>query len=278
MRRRVIQPAVTSFAAVILFVCVTAGCRDQKRTQERDRAAEAGVEATVITIRTDLPHRNVTLRQTLAIAGDKARFLGEADAWRLIDLDDLTVTFVDDITRTTRTRSLQHMQGHRRAAIAAQLPPFIPRATFRKTGQTQRILGRLAAQYEVAAGAYRRELWFPTEQVFPASLFRLVHASEPLSAPYAGILRDVDPLLMRLDGYPLLEKSSVPFGNKTLTVAKNVEKVERRRLALATFRIPAGYEEIREPAAGRPSVSSPAPGRNARGAESRSSATARRTP
>ena len=61
------------------------------------------IRATVVTIRTTLQPQNKTFTHTLVIANGHARSGDEVDVWRLFDLRNKQVIFVDDLAKQQMT-------------------------------------------------------------------------------------------------------------------------------------------------------------------------------
>lgn len=108
---------------------ICAACKRAPETVAPSKEPGAQTQATVMRIHTTIG--DDTSLHTIVIAGDKARVLSELDTWRLFDLKAKTVTYVDDISKTTRTESLDSLLRSRQATLAAALPAHYPRAPCR---------------------------------------------------------------------------------------------------------------------------------------------------
>lgn len=243
------------------------GCKRVERKAAALR--EPQVPATVYTIRTYLPKENRSTVHQLVVAGERARFTNEIDRWRLFDLKQRTVTFVDDVAKTFRTSTFDDLVAKKRAALRPQPDADSPRAALSAPGSTARIAGVDAKQYVVTVGGYRRELWISDNRSLPRDLFPLMIASEPPRGSHAAIMHDAFEAMLPLRGFLVAEHSKLDAGESTLEMDRRLEKIEQKNVAESLVTIPRDYRDVtpRAPAAGRPSAGSPQRGRSVPGAE-----------
>jgi len=202
------------------------------------------MRATVVTIRTTIERDKTTRDHMLVIAGGRARATNELDMWRLFDTNANTVTFVDDIEKTIRTEPLAKLLANRRKANAGALPAYYPRLTLRRTDESKAVAGANATRHVVESGAYRRELWMAEHPAIPRGLFAMMHASEVPSSPLAPMGRALDEALMTARGFPLVDRSEVPYDNGKLVVDRTVVSVAQREVPETMLQIPKGYKDL----------------------------------
>jgi len=226
----------------LLVVC--AACKPAPQKPTAKPAAGPQIRATVVTIRTTLQPGDRVHTHSLVIAGDRARFTGELDTWRIFDTKANTVTYVDDIAKTVRTERLSTLVQKRRSALAAALPPHFPRATFANNGTRKSLLGLNAQQSVVKVGAYERELWIADHPAIPDGLFAMMHASDESSSPLAPMMRSADEALLRVKGFPLLDHAELPYGNGKTVIERAVTAIAQREVPEALVKPPRGYEDL----------------------------------
>jgi hypothetical protein len=200
--------------------------------------------ATVVTIETTIQPGNKTTSHTLVIANGRARSGDELDSWRLFDLTNDRVTFVNDIERTFRTVPRAQLERDRRGALDDPLPDALPRAQFAATNATKAIQGVPAKQSVVKLGGYTHELWIGQHPLIPAKLYALIVASEPPSSPLVPVMKNVDEALMKVSGFPLAEHSELTYGNKKMTVDKQVTKIEQRAVPAGLLNVRGDYKDV----------------------------------
>ena len=205
--------------------------------------------ATVVTIETTIQPGNKTTSHTLVIANGRARSGDELDSWRLFDLTNDRVTYVNDIDRTFRTVPRAQLEKDRRGALDDPLPDALPRAQFAVTNATKAIQGVPAKQSVVKLGGYTHELWIGQHPSIPAKLYALIVASEPPSSPLIPVMKNVDEALLKVSGFPLAEHSELTYGNKKMTVDKQVTKIEQRDIPAGLLNVNGGYKDLTTPAA-----------------------------
>ena len=239
---------------------------------------EPQVRATVISMTTAMQPANRALAHQIVIFNGRARSMNEVDGWRLVDLNDNTVTFVDDIAKTYRTESIQALVTAKHAASAGPLPDHAPLVKFEWTPETRVIQGVNARQALIRAGGYQRELWVAEHPLVPSNLFAVLYASAPVTSSDAPMMKEVDSAIIAMKGFPLLDHAEMAYGKKKMVVDRSVAKIEQKDVPQSWFSWPAEYKAFTEPAAGRPPASSPQPNQKTPATESQSSATVQKTP
>ena len=276
------KPATGTWRPVIAVILVAAAsCQSKIKHPPRLAAVEPKVRATIVTIRTTVQPANRSFVHSLVIAGDRARSGDEVDSWRLFDLKSQTVTYVNDVMKTYRSVPLVTILQQRRDAMAQPLQEEIPSAQFAVTGATRVVNGIETSQSVIRAGSYVRELWIGSHPQIPPGLFAMMTASAPLSSPIAPMMRQVDAALIAVKGFPLVDRSELPMGEKTLIVEHSVVKVDQRDIPQSWLNVPRSYKGLPQttaPGARPPSSSSPPRDQTTPATESRSSATAQRVP
>lgn len=230
--------------SLVLFLLFCAACEPASKPVATKGATEPQIEATVITTRTTTLPANRIYTQTLVIAGDRVRFTGEQDVWRLYDVKQKSVTFVDDIDRTHRSAPVASLIAERRRSDRAQLPSHYPRLRLTRTDERQQILGVPARKLVIESGSYNRELWIGEHPAIPAGLFAMIQASEQPSTPLAPMMRDVDEALMTTEGFPLRDHSHLRYGKSELVVNRDVVSIARRLVAESLVTVPRGYRDL----------------------------------
>ncbi|HUO83707.1 MAG TPA: hypothetical protein VM534_01210 [Thermoanaerobaculia bacterium] len=198
--------------------------------------------ALVLTIRTTIAgdDRNTTHR--LLVHEDRVRATNELDRWRLFDFRQRTVTTVDDIARTWRVTSFDTLMAKRRALVSASRPQ-LPAAEIRPLPGPREIAGISASGYEIRLGGYRRELWLSSDPLIHPDFFPVMVAAEAADPDGAAVMREVDPVLRRLRGFPLLDRSEMRIDNELLTIERRLIRRGKTDVPLRWFAIPSGYVE-----------------------------------
>jgi hypothetical protein len=227
-------------------LALTLACATCKRETPKPSAPVAGptVRATVITLRTTIEPGKRSLLHTIVVAGDRARSTAEHDTWRLFDTKAKTVTIVDEIDRTIRTETLDSIEKKREAAMKGGLPAGYPAVTIQITDERRPILGVTARKSVIESGAYRRELWLGEHAAIPERLFAMMQSAEVPSSPLAPMLRRVDEVLREVKGFPLVDHSEVPYGDKKLVVDRSVLSVTQHDVPQTMLAIPAQYRDV----------------------------------
>ena len=219
---------------VILLVCISTSCKEPAPKKTGAPAAGPQTRATVVTIRTTIQPDNKTHTHTLVIANNQARSTDELDQWRLYDTRARTVTFVDDIAKTTRTESFDALLKKHRDALAAQLPGHYPRAYVKKDG----------AELHIEVGNYRRRLKLAEQRAIPAELFTMMQASDAATSPLAPMMRAAGDTLMRTRAFPMTDHSELPYANKKLVIDREVVSIAEQNVPAALLRVPSGYKDL----------------------------------
>lgn len=233
--KRFVAPSI----AVLIALC--AAC---KPIAKKPAAPAAGpqVRATVVTIRTTIQPENQTFNHALVIAGDRARFLGEHDAWRIFDTKSKRVTFVNDASKTARSETLDAILRTRRTALASTLPPHYPNVQVTR-GERRQLLGANAQQLRLQVGAYRRELWLAEHRAIPDGLFAMMQASDPPSSPLAPMMRAAEDALLAAKGFPLADRSEIEYGKTKRVIERTVISILPRSVPASLLEVPKDYED-----------------------------------
>jgi len=170
----------------------------------------------VVTIRTTLQPQNKTFTHTLVIANGHARSGDEVDVWRLFDIRNKQVIFVDDLAKTVRKAPLATLIEERRKELAKA--PLHPEFTV--TGAKRVILGVTAAEHLVRAGGYERRLWIAKHPSIPDELFAMMQASASTPAE----------ALLQVQGFPLIDRAELPYGDKKMVVERSVVSIAQREV------------------------------------------------
>lgn len=262
-------------AAILIGIACTKPVAQRAKTLA---PGEPQVPATVITMQTSVQPANKTLTHQIVIADGRARSMNDTDAWRLIDLKQNNVTFVDDISRSFRTLSIESLVLKRHAADSDGLPDHTPRAQFISTGAKRVLQGVTASQALIRVGGYQRELWIADHPAIPPNLFAVLYASDQMNSPLAPMMKAVDDAMIGMHGVPLADHAELPYGKSKFVIDRTVVSIEKRNVPQSWLNISRDYKEVKEPAAGRPPASSRPPNQKTPATESRSSATGRKTP
>jgi hypothetical protein len=224
-------------------------CKPAAPPAAKKAAPGPQTRATVVTIQTTIQPGNKTTSHTLVIAGGRARKSDELDSWRLFDLQNQRVTFVNDVEKTFRTVPLAQLEKDLRGTLNGPLPADLPRAQIAATRATKPIQGVPAAQSVVKLGGYTRELWIGQHPLIPPRLYAMIVASEPPSSPLVPVMKNVDDALLQVNGFPLAEHSEFAYGKKKMTVDKVVTRIEQRDVPPGFLNVSGGYRDLTKPAA-----------------------------
>lgn len=229
---------------IVLVLALCISCKQQAPANQARSGAGPQVDATVVTIRTTVEPSKKTHTETLVIADGRARNTGELDTWRLFNTKDDTVTFVDDVAKTYRVEKLQDVMRQRRSALAATLPPHYQRLRVRRTGTKKALHGATAEQLVIEGSGYERELWLAEHPAIPRRLFAMMHASERPSSPLAPMMRPVDEALLSTEGFPLVDRSEITYGNQKMVVERAVTAIQQRQIPEGVLTVPRDYKDI----------------------------------
>jgi len=208
------------------------------------RTAGPQVRATVVTIRTTLEPEKTITHHAIVIAGDRVRLTNEYDGWRLFNVKESTVTFVDDVERTARTQPYATLAKERVRALARELPSHYPEVSFEPTSESRVIHGVSAVRHDLEVGAWRRELWLAQHPSIPKGLFAMMTASERATTPLAPMMRPAIESAMEADGFPFIDRSEVTFGDQKIVVLREVVKIEEKNVPEALVTLPRGYKDL----------------------------------
>lgn len=223
--------------ALLVLVCIA--CKPATTpTGKPTAAAVPQVRATVVTIRTTTQPAKQTTTHTIVIAGDLARSTDELDTWRLFDVKKETVTYVDDVAKTIRT------EPFKASVPQSSLPAYLPRATWEPTGEKRAILGVNAEQSLIRAGAYRRELWIAQHRAIPDRLFAMLQLSDPPRHELAPMMHAVQHAIASTRGFPLLDRTELPYGNAKFVVERTVVGIAEKEVPKAMFEVPRRYRDL----------------------------------
>lgn len=210
------------------------------------------VSATVLTIRESSHPPTRAFLHKVVIAGSKVRLGDEKDQWRLFDLDARTVTWVDDVTKTHRTLTLGELQRSRERQLRERIPAAGVRpVSVRMDPQARVVAGIPARRVVLELGGYMRELWLSEEPIAGPLFLRMLIASEPISEPWAGVMRDAQHALMNAQGFPVVDRSRLSWDDGELLFQRRLVKIQKREVPAEWVTIPPDYKDV-NPAARRP--------------------------
>jgi hypothetical protein len=211
---------------------------------KRPAAAGPQTRATVVTIQTTIQPGNKTTSHTLVIANGRARRSDELDSWRLFDLANDRVTFVNDVEKTFRTVPGKQLAKDRRGALGDPLPDDLPHAQIAATNTKKTLQGVTATQSVVRLGGYTHELWIGQHPLIPPQLYAMIVASQSPSSPLVPVMKNVDEALMNVRGFPLAEHSELVYGDKKMTVDRQVTKIEQRDVPAWWLNVRGDYKDV----------------------------------
>lgn len=214
----------------------------ERRSADAPRPADA-TQGIVIRVRTTVPEQNRSFHDHIISAGGVVRPLGELDRWRLLDFENGRVTWVDSITRTTRTASLDELWSEKKRVASGNIPASYPTATVRRTGQTQIILGQPTEQFLIEAGGFRRELWITTRPLLGKTYMALRFGSEQTAGNNPAALARIQLALMQLEGFPMLDSITFQVGEETWGITREVEAITETELSRSQLEVPEDYDE-----------------------------------
>lgn len=207
------------------------------------------VAATVLTVRESSHPPTRAFLHKIVVAGSKVRLGDEKDQWRLFDLETRTVTWIDDVSRTHRTLSLGELLRSRERQLRERIPAAgIRPATVRTSGETRVIAGIRARPMMIELGGYRREVWLSETPLVEPLFLRMMIASEPISEPWAGVMRDAQRALINEQGFPVVDRSRLAWDGGEMLVQRHLLKVETRDVPAAWLAVPPDYRDANPPA------------------------------
>jgi hypothetical protein len=199
---------------------------------------EPQMVATVVTVQTSLQPQNKIFQHSIVIANGHARSSDAIDHWRLFDLAQNRVTYVDDLEKTYYTIASTPQNA---SEIAGAPTP---------TGEKRVLLGVEATQFLIRLGGFQRELWIGSPPQIPPNLFGMI-----------------DTKFAKVTGFPLIDHAELPYGKTKMTLERIVLKIEQRDVPQSSLDIPSDYKEVTAPGARRRPASSPPPDRSTPAAE-----------
>jgi hypothetical protein len=233
---------LSSFALIPLLLLA---CSKPLVPRPVQKSNEPKLHAAVVTIQTTIQPANKTYTHTIFIANDRARSGDEVDEWRLFDFAQKRVTFVDDLAATYRSEPFEDVVASHRAGIARDVPEGMPRTRFDVTGVQKTLQGLSAKQSIIRLGAYQRELWIASHPLIPQGLFAMLQASEPVSSPLAGVMREADEALLEVQGFPFADHAELTYENQKMIVDNTVVKIEQRDVPASFLNVRPNYKLIR---------------------------------
>jgi hypothetical protein len=238
----------TELRYAVVAVVLTAGCnqpvQELKRVVRVARRTGPQIPATVVTLRTTLQPANKATTTTIVIADEFARSTDEVGEWRLFDLKENRVAFVNDFAKTYRYESLESLRDRHDDASSEPVSEKIPRPEYSVTAESREILGVPAKRSVVKLGGYRREIWFGSHPLIPKQLFALMQASRQ-PGPDAPVSKRVDDALLAVRGFPLADHAELPYAQTKIVVDRNVVSIERKNVAASLLDIPDTYSEVK---------------------------------
>ena len=232
---------LTALSALLLVIA----CKPAPAPRQAPAAAKVPqTRAIVVTIQTTIEPGKKTTSHTLVIAGGRARSSDELDSWRLFDLTNAQVTFVNDVEKTFRSVPLAQLEKDLRGALDDPVPADLPRAQIAATNARRAIAGVTAAQSVVKLGGYTHELWIGQHPLIPPRLYAMMLASESPSSPLIPVMKSVDDALLKVNGFPLAEHSEFVYGNKKMTVDKVVTSIEQRDVPQSMLNVRGDYKDV----------------------------------
>lgn len=230
--------------AVVLASACNAPVQELKKVVRVARRTGPQIQATVVTLRTTLQPANKATTTTIVIADDLARSTEEVGEWRLFDVKENRVAFVNDFAKTYRYESLQSMRDRYDDASSGPLSDKIPRAEYAVTAERRDILGVPATKSIIKLGGYQRAIWFGSPSLIPQQLFSLMQASRA-PGPDAPVSKRIDDALLSVRGFPLADHAELPYANTKIVVDRDVVSIERKNVAASLLDIPDSYREVK---------------------------------
>jgi hypothetical protein len=262
------QMQLSRFLLAVILLCV-AGCEEVVAPEEVRVPNGAGVEAKVYSFRVRVEPQGRDTIDRIAVHSQRLRLPGERLRWRLVDLQEHTVTFVDEIARTVERRSFAEILDDLRES--ATRDEGVPVARVVAGGQEQILHGQSVELYVMTLGSgYTRRLWITREPFIHEDIFLLLLATNPPSNRNLPALRELIGLFDRIDGYPLLDESAMTLSEVEHTIERTLIAVADEIVPGAWFELPDWAEAaLTESLAGRRPGASDLPDRSTRAAESR---------
>ncbi|HYM60863.1 MAG TPA: hypothetical protein VEZ11_08220 [Thermoanaerobaculia bacterium] len=232
--------------SAILLACGPSPPSPKARgTPAHSAPAGPAMRATVATIHTVIQPENESWDTTIVFTAGLARSFDESDSWRLYDLANQRVTFVDDLAKSSRTETLEALIEKHRAALAGPLPEGTPQAAIAKSDAKRTIDGIQTEQWVIRLGGYTRELWIAPRSPFPPRLFAMMRASRSVTTPLAGVSSNVDEALLGITGFPLADHTEMVYGSTKIVIDRSVVKIEEKDVPRAWLEAPVTDVKIR---------------------------------
>jgi hypothetical protein len=250
---------------LVVLLCLSCKPPAPSKPGAAPATAPAGpqLRATVVTIETKLAAPDRTLRHTITIANGRARSSDELDRWRLFDLTNNRVTFVDELEQTVRTVDAKQLTADRRGSLADddEVPDGLPRAEVLRGATPRAVLGVNANELVVRLGAYERHLWIAQHDAIPPQLFAMMQASEPVATPLAPVMRAAEDALLAVRGFPLEDHAELPYGDRKMIVDRKVVSIAQANVPAALFDVNPAWRQLAapRPAAPKPRSTKPRP-------------------
>lgn len=254
---------------LLIALCIVAAACSKPAPPKRTSPVVPRMRVTVLVMHTNILPDRRAYTHLVMLAGDKVRLGDETDHWRLFDLKNETVTFVDAVAKTYRTEPAAKLIRDRLALVSSAASESVPPARFSAAAEERTLLGFRAKQHVIQAGPYRREIWMSSSTPIGNRFFAMLVASDPMSERYASMMRDVTRALLSLKGFPVFDRSDMPYDGATMTVERRVVKIVARDVPVAFMTIPVNYRNLtpNEPGVDRRSSSSRRRDRAARAGE-----------
>jgi hypothetical protein len=207
--------------------------------------AGPSVPAKVLIVRESSHPPTRAFLHKILVAGPKVRLGSEKDQWRLFDVQQRTVTWVDDIAGTYRTIGLDELVRSRERQLREPIPAAGVRpVAVEETGEAVEIAGIRARRIAMELGGYRRDVWISEEPLVSPVFLKMLVASEPISEQWAGVIRDAQLELMAREGFPIWDRSRLAWEGGELLFQRKLVKVEMREVPAQWVAIPAGYRDV----------------------------------
>jgi hypothetical protein len=245
--------------AIAAGALLISGC--PQRAEERSASPGGRIDARVLTIQTvTSPEERQAAREVL-VAGNHVRLTDEQDRWRLFDLEQPSVSIIDEIAQTYQVHTLAELLERKRELARGEVPPNFPAVNVVSTGRTMEIGGITAQEHLVTMGSFRRELWLSSEPLIDSDFFRLLIATEPIGGNYPAAMARAHLRLVELEGFPVLDRIVTTYGQKSLSIERRLSSIEQRQVDRSLLTLPADFQnvtppdEVRAPVAGPRSAS-----------------------
>lgn len=229
---------------ILMFALSCAQAAPTREAPARSQKKGPSIPATVLTMRESSHPPTRAFLHKIVVAGPNVRMGDEKDQWRLFDLERRTVTWVDDVARTYRTLSLEELVRERERRLREPVPAAgVSRVSVTASADTMEIAGVHGKRMTMELGGYRREVWISDEPLVSPLFMRMLVASEPISEPWAGVMRDAQRALMDAEGFPIWDRSRLEWKGGELVYQRRLVKIEKKDVPAEWVAIPAGYTD-----------------------------------